>query len=122
MSAIAPSLRTALAEQLAQMDAALAPAPPKPLRLFADRPGPVEPAVAVPIRVANEALTALRRYTEQLEAAARATHGPTSDDVAAAYDRWGSARIALEAFEPLVTEAVEENRRRHAEWRARTRG
>jgi hypothetical protein len=117
VSALSPALRSSLAAQLDALDASLAPVPPPAPRVFSTPPVPEAPTVTLPLSVALEAQGALYRYAAQLEAAAKATHGPTSDDVAAAYMRAGSASVALEAMNPLVEAARQENRRRHAEHR-----
>lgn len=111
-----PSFSTvALASQLKAIEAKLSPAPIRVPRLVDGPPAPEEPTVVLPLKVVLEAQTALYQYAAQLAAAARATHGPTSDDVADAWTKASAAEVALEALRPLVEAARQENRRRWAE-------
>lgn len=112
--------REHLVSQLAALDAALFPAPVQ-FRQFVQPAPPEDPTVTVPLRVALEAQAALYQYGALLEQAAAAATG-NSNDVAMAYDRAARTKAALEALRPLVAAATEENSRRRAEWRARTRG
>jgi hypothetical protein len=112
-----PTLRSSLSAQLAALDAKLAPAPLRVLPMFTAQDPPEDPTVTVSLRVAGQIELALRMAARELSAAARATHGPSSEDVAAAHMRASDMQSALDAFEPLISAAVEENRRRRAEWR-----
>lgn len=121
MSVLAPALRTVLAGHLAALDAQLAPAPAVRTRPFVQPDPPEDATVTISLRTAQQALVALRDHVRVLEAAAAASHGH-SEDVATAYHRARAARLALDELLPAETAAREENYRRHAEWRARTRG
>ncbi len=116
MSALPSSLRSALASQLAALDAQLAPTPLRVLPPFKAVPPPEDPTVTVSLRVASQIELALRMAASELAAGARATHGH-SEDVAAAHMRASDMQAALDAFAPVIAAAVEENRRRRAEWR-----
>ena len=111
------ALRSALVAQLAALDAQLAPAPLRVLPQLTVVPEPEDPTVTVSLRVAGQIELALRMAARELEAGARATHGPSSEDVAAAWMRASDMQAALDAFIPVISAAVEENRRRRAEWR-----
>jgi hypothetical protein len=108
--------------RLKALDAALATLTPQSVSLVPrpveGPPAPEEPMVAVPLRIALEAQAALYQRAAELRTAARATHGPTSDDVAGAWTRASNATLALEALTPLVEAARQENRRRWAEHKA----
>ncbi len=111
MSALPSFSATALAAQLKALEAKLSPAPIRVPRLVDGPPAPEEPTVAVPLKVALEAQTALYQYAAQLEQAARKATGD-SNDIAGAWYRASSASTALEALAPLVEAARQENRRR----------
>lgn len=108
-------------EHLKALEAALAPmttpASVRVPRLIDGPPAPEEPTVAIPLRVALEAQTALYHYAAQLEQAARRATGD-SNDLAGAWTAASAASTALEALRPLVEAARQENRRRWAEHKA----
>jgi len=110
------ALRSILTAQLASLDAQLAP----PLRVlpFKVVPEPEDPTVTVSLRAAVQIELALSMAARELQAGARATHGPSSEDVAAAWMRASDMQAALDTVAPLVSAAAEENRRRRAEWRS----
>lgn len=116
MSALPSALQSSLAGQLAALNAQLAPTPLRVLPPFKAVPPPEDPTVTVSLRVALEAVTALRSEAAGLKAAAMSGRGST-DDLAAAWYRYEGAQAALNALAPLVESAVEENTRRRAEWR-----
>lgn len=117
-SALQAALQARLEGQLAALDAQLATPPLPVLPPFTHEEPPPDPTVTISLPTAQEVLIALRERVRVLEAAAEATHGPTSEDVASVYFRAARARKALDELVPAERAACEENRRRRDEWRA----